>query len=115
MRPFVRKWKFLFIATIGSMYGRILTDILTTNEIKPNLTLPDNSSYHHEGHLDQNENSPMRIFYLKTLIMIRVVTIHQGFTRAFSIRVLVRRNVVLTVICLDTLNWNAGRYHQVDL
>ena len=37
------------------------------------------------------------------LEVIRVVTSHQGFTRAFSIRDFVTRNVVPTVICFGVV------------
>ena len=37
--------------------------------------------------------------------VIRVVTSHQGFTRAFSIRVFVTRNVVPTVIGWDVFGY----------
>ena len=42
--------------------------------------------------------------------------VENGFRNySFSIRVYITSNVVPTVICLDTLNWNAGRSDQVDL
>ena len=43
--------------------------------------------------------------FKRKLGVIRVVTSHQGFTRAFSIRVFITRNVVPNVQCTMFLRW----------
>ena len=50
--------------------------------------------------------SPILLKNHKTLLgVIRVVTSQLGFTRAFSIRVLITRNVVPTVMVVDSDIW----------